>query len=311
MLFRGFSRPPIQCGKASEFSPKKNLVKIYLTEVTGEQAIQVVSVNHKMDVNMFVGNKKGRRAQQNPDEPDVNTNKKERRDAFRAQQNEETRYWKEQMDKLAIDETRKQLSLPPSLTKKQRFELHKYAAKVSLKSKSTGAGKSKMVSSFSKRNQEKIFKSKSRNKNCDFVCVFRLGDNRFLTVFKRTATPFLPTDTSSSIYMKLSDDAAAAINKLLENCPVSDEEKQSTVFKAIENEQQVRLPYVFGDARSKLRFNVPKMPHVQDEFRTVRETLPIYAYRDEILATINSNQVVVISGETGSGKTTQVCMPCQ
>ncbi|KAK9926087.1 hypothetical protein M0R45_023339 [Rubus argutus] len=37
-----------------------------------------------------------------------------------------------------------------------------------------------------------------------------------------------------------------------------------------------------------------------------RKTLPIYAYRDELLKAIDEHQVLVIVGETGSGKTTQI-----
>ncbi|WP_082408114.1 hypothetical protein [Verrucomicrobium spinosum] len=38
--------------------------------------------------------------------------------------------------------------------------------------------------------------------------------------------------------------------------------------------------------------------------------LPITARREEILATIRSHQVVVLAGETGSGKTTQLPKMC-
>jgi len=38
----------------------------------------------------------------------------------------------------------------------------------------------------------------------------------------------------------------------------------------------------------------------------MRENLPIYSYRDELLAAIRDYQVLVIVGETGSGKTTQI-----
>ena len=38
----------------------------------------------------------------------------------------------------------------------------------------------------------------------------------------------------------------------------------------------------------------------------VRKTLPVYAYRDEIIAAVQEHQVLIIVGETGSGKTTQV-----
>ena len=41
-----------------------------------------------------------------------------------------------------------------------------------------------------------------------------------------------------------------------------------------------------------------------------RKLLPVYDVRDDLLQVIRENQVVVIVGETGSGKTTQVrCTP--
>ncbi|XP_039127210.1 pre-mRNA-splicing factor ATP-dependent RNA helicase DEAH1 isoform X2 [Dioscorea cayenensis subsp. rotundata] len=41
---------------------------------------------------------------------------------------------------------------------------------------------------------------------------------------------------------------------------------------------------------------------IQDD----RKTLPIYPYREELLQAVNDHQVLVIVGETGSGKTTQI-----
>lgn len=38
----------------------------------------------------------------------------------------------------------------------------------------------------------------------------------------------------------------------------------------------------------------------------VRKSLPIYHLKDELIATIKANQILVIEGETGSGKTTQI-----
>lgn len=37
-----------------------------------------------------------------------------------------------------------------------------------------------------------------------------------------------------------------------------------------------------------------------------RESLPIYKFRDQIIQAINDNQMLVVIGETGSGKTTQM-----
>lgn len=43
-----------------------------------------------------------------------------------------------------------------------------------------------------------------------------------------------------------------------------------------------------------------------EDIQTSRRKLPAYARQQDILQAINNNQVVVISGETGCGKTTQV-----
>lgn len=57
---------------------------------------------------------------------------------------------------------------------------------------------------------------------------------------------------------------------------------------------------------------LPKKPAVyvdvmrNEEIQKARLKLPILAEEQEIMETINSNQVVIIAGETGSGKTTQV-----
>lgn len=53
------------------------------------------------------------------------------------------------------------------------------------------------------------------------------------------------------------------------------------------------------DTRAK---SVPKV--------TLNETLPITARRDEIASAIRENQVVIVCGETGSGKSTQLPMIC-
>ncbi len=37
-----------------------------------------------------------------------------------------------------------------------------------------------------------------------------------------------------------------------------------------------------------------------------RESLPVFPYRDDLLKAIRDHQVIIIVGETGSGKTTQV-----
>jgi len=40
-------------------------------------------------------------------------------------------------------------------------------------------------------------------------------------------------------------------------------------------------------------------------------TLPIYEKKDEIIRALRSSQVVIIAGETGSGKTTRLPLLCR
>ena len=54
--------------------------------------------------------------------------------------------------------------------------------------------------------------------------------------------------------------------------------------------------------REERRLNVPKLNYPPD--------LPITARKDDIVAAIREHQVVIIAGETGSGKTTQIPKMC-
>ena len=58
----------------------------------------------------------------------------------------------------------------------------------------------------------------------------------------------------------------------------------------------------------RLNNGVPQVPpaRVASDLESFRQTLPVYNMRDEIVKAINENKVILLSGETGSGKTTQV-----
>lgn len=46
---------------------------------------------------------------------------------------------------------------------------------------------------------------------------------------------------------------------------------------------------------------------ISTELDSFRSTLPVFQHKEEIIRSINSNRTLLITGETGSGKTTQVC----
>ncbi|KAF5296612.1 hypothetical protein FQA39_LY12440 [Lamprigera yunnana] len=60
------------------------------------------------------------------------------------------------------------------------------------------------------------------------------------------------------------------------------------------------------DARFREEFDIRKNDVKYQNMLEKRKKLPSYAMKNEIVRTVASDQVVVISGETGCGKTTQV-----
>lgn len=59
----------------------------------------------------------------------------------------------------------------------------------------------------------------------------------------------------------------------------------------------------------RLNNGIPQVPprRGQSELDHFRRSLPVYERQDEIVQIIKDNRVVLVLGETGSGKTTQVC----
>ncbi|CAH0488844.1 unnamed protein product [Peronospora farinosa] len=57
---------------------------------------------------------------------------------------------------------------------------------------------------------------------------------------------------------------------------------------------------------SKRSNNITNNNSVASELQRTRKRLPIYVHRSKIVSAVNGNQVVILVGETGSGKTTQI-----
>ena len=68
---------------------------------------------------------------------------------------------------------------------------------------------------------------------------------------------------------------------------------------------------VFEKPEDEVRLKAIQEQRQQEELRqkrlsTIQESLPVFKYKDDILAAVNAHQVLIIRGETGSGKTTQI-----
>lgn len=70
----------------------------------------------------------------------------------------------------------------------------------------------------------------------------------------------------------------------------------SSLSLVLKNEESVEKP---ASVTEEERYS-------KEEIQTQRESLPAYAVRDELMKIIKENQIIVVIGETGSGKTTQL-----
>lgn len=89
------------------------------------------------------------------------------------------------------------------------------------------------------------------------------------------------------------------------------EKSEKSEFDYLFDEDQVKFilqTTINQHEKPKSIQNIPKAPHVQEaeNIKLTQRSLPIYAYKDELVQAIMEYQVLIVVGETGSGKTTQI-----
>lgn len=173
------------------------------------------------------------------------------------------------LKKFKMTDDQKELEFPSSLTSEERAYIHQVAVQLSLKSKSRGK-----------------------------------GANRYLTVYKREGSTIVQADA----VFQLLQSSRQNVFLLLHKYPLTNKERQELLplterDRLINNEARD-----FNKASGRLTNGVPQVPcsSVSLELLSFRKSLPIWNLKGEIMHSINNNQVIIISGETGSGKTTQV-----
>ncbi len=129
------------------------------------------------------------------------------------------------------------------------------------------------------------------------VCKLVTGDNRRLTIYKPNTNTLISYDATLTI----SAESSNLIKRYLMENKVTDRE----VTDAQElGKNKKPKQYYYGFAIFKL--SVPPRISISYDIIETHIKLPITNYREGIVDMINKNRVVVISGDTGSGKTTQV-----
>ncbi|XP_009982820.1 PREDICTED: probable ATP-dependent RNA helicase YTHDC2 [Tauraco erythrolophus] len=101
-----------------------------------------------------------------------------------------------------------------------------------------------------------------------------------------------------------------AIRSLIQRFPVTNKEQTDLLPKtergnayAVESENRE-----VNKTSGRLNSGIPQVPmkRGESEFDSFRQSLPVFEKQEEIVRIIKDNQVVLIVGDTGSGKTTQI-----
>uniref|UniRef100_A0A3Q4M2M3 RNA helicase n=1 Tax=Neolamprologus brichardi TaxID=32507 RepID=A0A3Q4M2M3_NEOBR len=127
------------------------------------------------------------------------------------------------------------------------------------------------------------------------------GPNRFVTIRKKNETD----NPQPTIPMTLSQNTLYFIRSLLQRFPVSKKER----IDIQPNEKSgISVPAEPGDSSGRLNNGIPMVPRRRSpsELDSFRCSLPVHEHQEEIIQIIRKNRVVLVLGETGSGKTTQI-----
>ncbi|XP_056289320.1 3'-5' RNA helicase YTHDC2 isoform X2 [Pseudoliparis swirei] len=133
------------------------------------------------------------------------------------------------------------------------------------------------------------------------------GPTRFLTIKKKSGAdkprPNMPLAVShNSLYF---------IRSLLQRFPISNKERsdmQPTNKNAVSVAAESDGSCERNRASGRIHNGIPMVPRRRNpsELDSFRSALPVHERQDEIVQLIGGNRVVLVVGETGSGKTTQI-----
>ncbi|KAM9167671.1 3'-5' RNA helicase YTHDC2 isoform 2-T2 [Mergus octosetaceus] len=132
------------------------------------------------------------------------------------------------------------------------------------------------------------------------------GSNRYLTVRKKDGSEVIHAVMTCCLVPMTKH----AIQRLIQRFPVTSKERTELLPKtergnafAVEAENRE-----INKASGRLNSGIPQVPvkRGESEFDYFRQSLPVFEKQEEIVKIIKENKVVLIVGETGSGKTTQI-----
>ncbi|KAI0208497.1 3'-5' RNA helicase YTHDC2 [Lamellibrachia satsuma] len=174
------------------------------------------------------------------------------------------------MERFRLSEEQKELEFPSSLTSTERAYVHRLCQMFGLKSKSKGK-----------------------------------GANRYLTISKKDGVHTMHT----SAIFHLVRNSRHQIMTLLQRFPLTNKERQDLQPRTDRGQYSDGMGRELNRTTTgRLNNGVPQVPPPRgaSDLSAFRLSLPVSQMKDVIVKAINDNRVVLVSGETGSGKTTQV-----
>ncbi|CAL8343000.1 unnamed protein product [Merluccius merluccius] len=131
------------------------------------------------------------------------------------------------------------------------------------------------------------------------------GARRFLAVWKKNSL----TALQSVMTFKMSQNSVHVLCRLLQRFPVNNKERADLQVHSEFSPSATAADGSQGKNRSgRLNNGIPQVPQQASSLALDDQqcSLPVHAYREQILQLVNDNSVIVVVGDTGSGKTTQI-----
>ena len=128
----------------------------------------------------------------------------------------------------------------------------------------------------------------------------------------RIRVPYTGITTQRQTQQTLTDKQLGLVAKLAEDCNAWEKNQGSDLEDLPQTSSNRRgQEFVAGKFNSSIEAELASEAAVRNEgenrgMAAFREQLPAFEMREELLAAVKRHQVVVVSGETGCGKTTQV-----
>ncbi|KAK2997296.1 hypothetical protein RJ639_025281 [Escallonia herrerae] len=170
-----------------------------------------------------------------------------------------------------------------NLTNFERAAVHMLCKKMGMRSKSSGRGDQRRISVY------KFKKNVDTRTGKEDLTSFTFS-NEAKEVLQDLFTRYPPNDCD--VGEEMMGEPSGKTDK-------AQKKKDDTFCKPLLNRAEIAKKV------ESLATRVEKAPNLR-QITEVRSRLPIASFRDVITSTIESHQVVLISGETGCGKTTQV-----